>query len=105
MAFKGKKKGGFPSHNIMLSVKVGDEYKQCKASCGLWPNDGKGPELRGSIDGERLEKIASFLSKAAEKDLKVSVSLFKSKPKKKRDEDDDDERDSGSKDDSDDFDL
>ena len=70
MAFK--RSGNQPDLHLAFTAKDGREYVK-GPSVGLWNAD-KGPQARGSIKGEYLEKLIDFL-KDFEEDS-VSVALF-----------------------------
>jgi len=72
MAYNRRGSGNQPDFNLVFTAKDGREYVK-GPSVGLWEAD-KGPQARGSIKGEYLEKLIDFLKDFEQES--VLVSLF-----------------------------
>ena len=106
--YEGKKggKGKRPAYSIYLSKKKGKKSYINGPNFGLWLSDSDKVFARGSLEGERLEEVVEFLTKALKKGQTVGVTEFKADKKKGRDDDDEDddeeEEDDGDEDDDED---
>jgi hypothetical protein len=90
MAFKrgGSKR---PQFSISTSVFVRKGKYIKGPSFGLW--DADSPVMaRGSVKEDYLEELAEVLTKAADKGVSVSFSLFKNKKQRDEEEEEDDEK-------------
>src|SRR5690349_10154767 len=98
------KRGGHtkPQYSISTSVKVGEGKYRKGESFGLWINLDGVPHARGSVKGEYLEKLAKFLTIAANKDLSVSFALFRNNKKSSDDDEGGEWSDKESKEEEDD---
>jgi hypothetical protein len=80
-----------PQYSVSTSVFVRKGKYIKGPSFGLW--DADSPVMaRGSVKEDYLEELAEFLTKAADKGVSVSFSLFKNKKQRDEEEEEDDEK-------------
>ena len=70
-----------PTHSLVFSARIGEnKYKQ-GPSLGLWTVENSKVLFRGGAKEDRLDELAGFLKKVADKGYYLSISLFKNTPR------------------------
>jgi hypothetical protein len=94
---KSSKKSSFkkgaatkPTMGIYFSHKKGKKTYINGPNFGLWPSESDKVEARGTLKGDRLEELITYLKKRAKAEDSVNAALLKHK-KKGRDEEDEEE--------------